>query len=47
MATTSPERSQPVVLQTTEPAGLDAEPRTARRDASQFVTHVMIVSDAS
>ena len=36
MATTAPERSQPVVLQTTEAAGLDAEPRAPRRDAGRF-----------
>ena len=36
MATTSPERSQPVVLQSTEPSGLEAEPRTVRRAPSKF-----------
>jgi len=36
MATTSPERSQPVVLQTTESSGLEAEPRAVRRDPGKF-----------
>ncbi len=36
MATTSSERSQPVVLSASEPSGLEAEPRAARRDPGKF-----------
>jgi hypothetical protein len=36
MATTSPERSQPVVLQSNESSGLETEPRTVRRDPGKF-----------
>jgi hypothetical protein len=36
MANTAPERGQPVMLQSSDPLGAEAEPRASRRSASKF-----------